>query len=1399
MRFIQESTDLSVGQNLRLSSSPYSLPDQTENVAVFLLSGSYEYDLELIKRMPPPRTNYKTIVIPYSVSGKFGTSNFKYVISPDDYQRKISYLHNQKMIPQLRAFPNTKTNFPSTENIYIPVSDLFKSLSKSYRGLSEEYIASHAPELLNTIATLFHVANPRIRKIWMVDADKYRIYDSESTESMRSDIVNGIIGSYLGERLPNAVPNTTVVFRTNNGDYKMDLPSMSRDNQEALRKMCSQVGVPFKGSRQVDSDPEKVMDDIQASTNALNEGETENATNGGSGLKGSINALKAQYGVSDDGPRQRDSLYDAKTFEINASLIHQLSPNQAAVSNYKQIASDLSASGDKPVENQLITQAAEKLAGSRAPSNETSIMNTTTSAREQLMRSNIGQVRLKNLSVDTIGSVTDHPIPAPTHPLRLTTTNRGSLQGSAFPKIAREYEETMLDQDIVATFMTLQKLPEGFTVTGVEVEDISTPLSLVHNWKVSIKNKRTGTQSHFNIFVPKMENGRFLYNGTRYNISKQDFPIPVMKINGKTVILTSNYNKITVTRYDTKSLADLGMVLKTVASKNTADGKNPYVRYGSSMNTNQKYISTIEYDDYARKWYSYENKQAGCRILFNRDQCLREFGFVNVNANEFCCGMLNQVPIVLNTDTGLDRHGKTLTDIIVSTFPEELLKLYARTKPTKLSMYSQIKIMGIQLPLGVAICGWEGISSLLKRCEADYKYVSAKDDTTGYFRIPFKDQILAIRNTIQNQLLFNGFYRINTKQYTVADFDRTVNDENSPLIDIFNQLFFKQYSQKTTFITYYHFFVDAITEDVCRHYHLPTNICDMLIYSSNMLADNNFTSEHNATLYRIRSSEVIPAIIHYTLAVAISKYNNTPGSKTKDHKFTYNPNEVINTLRKLESVGTSSALNPMIELHETETVSKKGFGGLNADRAYSEAKRSFEENMIGKIAISTPNSANVGINRQMTIDPKLESLRGYTSSKGLESNFNDLQLASFSEMLTPGTVARDDAIRTAIATSQTGHILPTDEAEPVLVSNGVDEIVPSYLSDQFSVMAQEDGSVLEISEGYMIVQYASKKKQAIPVNDRYSFNPASGFYVDNKLVPNFQPGDKFKKNDILAYHEKFFSKDSSGMVRMNVGPLAKVAFAGTYATYEDAGLITEKMSKRLGTHVTMCQASKLNATDDIDHMVKVGDEIEIGDPLIVFGLGDTGDKSVDAFLKSFQNPDALLDTAKRVIYSKHAGVVKEIRMYTIKSMEKLSPSLFELMDAHFKDNIRKRKILDKYDKSNNVYKLDTLYSLPTAPLSGPTIKGIHCDVLIEIYIEHDDEVSIGDKCVVYAASKQVISEVVPEGMEPYAESTPDEEISMFVAPGSVLKRMIPSMIVTSSANKVLIELKKKVRQIWNGG
>lgn len=1417
--FVQESTSLTSCLNFLPNKNRLGLPTAKNGINVFVLSNSYEYDIETIKMMPQPKMNYKNIIIPFNVKSKLAVYPFSYSLSKTEYDREVKYLESQRMLPKLTILkpPYSKT---VDGNTYIVLSEMLKSITPTFRKLSVAYIKDN---IFNIFSDVFKSIIYSTNNVLYIDTNRFKIYNSMDDEDVfKTDIVNALVCGYFNTD-PKRIPRIpmTIIFHGKDNDFKFDMKLFEDRDLERFQDMLNTVGKPLKVESVTKvkklekvSNEDEVDKKVEVTKFGDNETE-ETITNPRTGsstveeINSTIRAIKALYaskGETIDSDSEEETinrekerkLRQVKQLDVSAELLKRISTNTGRVGNATRIADDMKQVGDTPVENKYIDDASKKVSDVTVAKNEIDASETSSAAREKKMRERIGKLKLGDVSFATLTSVTDVPKPAPIVPLRISTTNRGAKAGTSFSHIAKAYEENLMDRDIVETFMNLSKLPDGFEVTDVEVTDVSTVHSLVNNWKVNLRSKLTGRQNTINIRVPKVMNGKFYNNGIWFNLGKQDFPIPILKLGPKRVMLTSNYQKITLERYDTRSLVDIGILVKVLSKFFDEQGNNKYVKPGSSTITNSRFLSTVEYDEYAKVWFSFTNKEKKLEICFDRNQCLKLYGFVNCEENEFCCGMSNQVPIIINTDTGVSRNEKTITDIIIESLPPDLQKEYQKVKPGKRSMYSEMNAT-VKTPVGLTCCAWEGISKVLKKANIDYKVINRRDQLpTGYFGIDFSDCKLAIRNTVPNQLLFNGFNMIDTKSYRMHDFEKPIMDPDSVFVDIYNSHFFKQYSQLTTFIAYYNFFVDAMTSDVCLHYNLPNDIVGMLIYGSNMLADNNFVVENTASLYRVRSSEVVPAIIHSEIAFAISRYNNSSGSKSRDHLLKFNPNSVLLTLMELGTTENASALNPMVELHQKETVTQRGWHGVNKDRAYNKPKRSYHESMIGKTAMSTPNSANVGINRQLVADPKIESVRGYTSPAGVDEDYNDLQLASFSELFTPGTVSHDDAIRTAIATSQTSHIVSTAVAEPAIISNGADEIAAGSLSDEFAVVAQDDGKVIEVSDGYMIVQYANGKKQAIEIQDRYHSNPSSGFYVNNKLVSNFLVNDQFKKNDILAYHEKFFTKGIDGVVRMNLGPLAKVAFMSTYFTYEDSGMMTESLSKKLATSITMCETIKLDATANVEKIAKVGDEVEVGDPLVVLGLGDTGDKSVDNFLRAFRadSDSSILDSAKRTFTAKHAGRIVDIKIFTIKSMDNLSPSLYDILSEHYANNAKRKRILDKHDSTNSVYKLDTLYDRPTGPLKGQTIKGVSTDVLIEVYIEHEDFQSVGDKLVAFAASKQVIGDMVPLGQEPYAESTPDEEISVFVSCRSVLNRMIPSILTTAAGNKVLIETKKAIRKIW---
>ena len=89
-------------------------------------------------------------------------------------------------------------------------------------------------------------------------------------------------------------------------------------------------------------------------------------------------------------------------------------------------------------------------------------------------------------------------------------------------------------------------------------------------------------------------------------------------------------------------------------------------------------------------------------------------------------------------------------------------------------------------------------------------------------------------------------------------------------------------------------------------------------------------------------------------------------------------------------------------------------------------------------------------------------------------------------------------------------------------------------------------------------------------------------------------------------------------------------------------------------------------------------------------------------------------------------------------------------------------------------------------------------VLIEFYIKHIEPLSIGSKIANFTALKNTIVEIIPAGYEPWSEFRPDEEVSTIIASNSILKRMTPSVILSALGNKCIIELKHKLKEIYEG-
>lgn len=385
------------------------------------------------------------------------------------------------------------------------------------------------------------------------------------------------------------------------------------------------------------------------------------------------------------------------------------------------------------------------------------------------------------------------------------------------------------------------------------------------------------------------------------------------------------------------------------------------------------------------------------------------------------------------------------------------------------------------------------------------------------------------------------------------------------------------------------------------------------------------------------------------------------------------------------------------------------------------------------------------------------------------------------------------------AGKQSGHIVPVVDAVPALVTNGYDEAIQFDLSDDFVINAEEDGEVVEVNDklGFIMVRYKSGKTKAISTNPEIVKNSGAGFFLANKLVPTHtKVGEKFKKDEPLAYHPEYFQYSKMNGLRFSIGPLTKIAIMSTYNTYEDAGLCTKSLSDRMKTSIVYQEVGKFKKNNNILSMVNIGDHVNIGDVLIKYDMS-VEDNELSKYLSKLSDENAAILEAesKNDIKTNHAGTVIDIKIYTLLEPSNLSPSLGKVVKQYFDKANSKKKFLEKYDSSEGVMKAGYLLTDSTEPVKNRynEIKGNKgIDVLIEIYIEHSDVMGVGDKLAIYGPNKEIVSQVIPEGYEPYSEFRPDEEISAFTSPGTILRRMCPGVLPVLAANKCLVELKRKI-------
>jgi len=948
------------------------------------------------------------------------------------------------------------------------------------------------------------------------------------------------------------------------------------------------------------------------------------------------------------------------------------------------------------------------------------------------------------------------------------------------------------NNDIIKIIHSFANKSYPISVVDINIEDTSNNMDYLYTYTV-VTEDGYGKRSTLVFDIPKLINHRFMrLRGNEKVVSGQLLLLPCLKTDEDTVQCVSNYNKIFIRRkgLEGRSYPTSDRLIKALRKYNGSDIK---IVFGDNGAICSKHELPTDYIDVAKNVMRIETEEA----IYYFDQ--------DIYYTKFDADKKNGIPYAINKIDSSVRYYKDQSAMLSYVIADEISSMSikfddlfkAQKSATRLN-YSEASVMANRIPLVVVIGYSLGMDGVMKLCGISGEYrsddkKSFNPDTEAIIR--FSDGYIRYPVNYATSMLLNGLSVCPTETYSLEDLNK-----RSMWLDFLDEFGGRILSDGLD--NFADLFIDPITAEVCRDCRIPSNYFDMLMYANNLLADNKYNRHTDISGNRYRTSEIIAGYFYKAITKAYADYKSQVKHGRKVG-ISMKRSAVIDGIMSDPMSSDLSILNPLLEIEANNSVSFKGLSGMNSDRSYSLDKRTYDDSMINKLAMSTGFAANVGINRQTTIDMDVAGIRGYIK----QTNPDDMSVSktlSMSEAVTPFGTSHDDPFRSAMTFIQTSkHSMRTAKSMPLLITNGADEAMPYISSDTFAFKAKENGEVLEVTKDFMVIHYDNSvytaaiggstgiTNELIDLREQVKKNSDGGFYITLKLDTDLKAGDRFKKDDIVAYDKTSYSNSvgESDNLAYNLGVLAKVAILNTDEGFEDSTSVSSWLSSAMATDVVVQKDVTISKNANVYSLVKVGQYIQEGDPLIIF-QNAFDEKDANLLLKNITDPEFVSDLGRIRLKSKYTGTIQDIKIYRTCEIEDMSESLSKIVVEYEKD-IKRRKALYKKYNADGANILDPDYKMDTTGIMKNTIDG----VMIVFYIKYNDMLSVGDKCVAQSANKGVVKNIFPEGKEPFSEYHPDENIHALFAARSFNARMVTSVWVSGAINKAMIELDRQVKDI----
>ena len=975
----------------------------------------------------------------------------------------------------------------------------------------------------------------------------------------------------------------------------------------------------------------------------------------------------------------------------------------------------------------------------------------------------------KDIPLDAFKNVTSSDIELTSEEMKIDVKNNlitDDLKKEVINKFDKKYIDKVLRKDIVACISHLEN--SNLIIRDYTIEESKTALGNYEIHKLTIKpfNAREST-IYFKL--PKIDKeGEFVASGVKCRLRKQRTDLPIRKISPTKVALTSNYGKLFIFRTERKAndpydylanfirnnyINEEGLVTKIIpGGRNLNHLKLPNIyHYLSSQFTEihtTKFSLLLNYNE-QRNYVS--------------EDILKD---INARNLVFCGYLPNKHILVVDFNDIFYDYTDKMTKLGTI---DELLELDSSKVPKP---YSVIKLLGDNIPLGVCMAYYLGLNELISVTgtkatviESNKHYKLNKDELVLKFS-DFK-LILKIPNK-ETELLFNGFlyYKDFIKQHSIREFSYK---------DIYlNLLEFREggliHIKELNLLE--ELFLDPITVDVLRSINEPTDYFKLLLRANELLRDFSHPDINDPNYSRIRGYDRIPGLMYKALTESIRDFRFKRGGR---NKIELDPYKVWNYVTQDNTKKISEDVNPVLDVKEAEIVTLSGLDGLDKD-ATPKLLRRYHKNDIGLVSEATVDSSDVALNVYLTPYAKIKNIRGLIDIDNKESQENRSKVFSTSVLLAPMS-EYDDPKRINFVNIQNSHTISSKGYMQPIIRTGFEYIMPYKVGSLYCTIAKDNGDVVGKTDKLLTVKYENGEVEGIPLGNRYG--RMEGTVYPHSLVTELNVGDKFKKNDYLAYNENFFERDwlDPSRLIMKFGRNITVALTMNEEVFEDSSAISSELSKQMTTTVVKERIFIFEFNKNIVNILPEGTAVEPNTVLFTVVDENTDYSNLsESTIEMLQNLASLSPKAK--VY----GVIDRYEVKYNGDVSDMSPSI--------------RRLVNRLDKLAHEETKGTEYEITSNRVTSEYRsegKNLNVNTLeLKVFIRIDVAAAVGDKGVFANQMKSIVSDVYTSTVTTESGTRVD---AMFSYKG-ILNRIVNSPILIGTTSRLIKHVSKKAAEVY---